>query len=194
MVTAMEATAGEALIRVAQLEDAAGVLDVYGPYVEGTAVTFECAVPSLGEMEARIARTLERYPYLVAERDGRIVGFTYAGPLRPRAAYDWSVETTIYVASDERGAGLGKALYDALEEALRAMGIVSLYACVAFAEAEDERLTDASLRFHERQGFSKVGELRGCGSKFGRWYGIAWMGKRIGTPKPNPDPIRPFEG
>ncbi len=181
-----------AYIRVACPEDAAGILDVYRPYVEGTAVTFECAAPSVGEMEARISRTLQRYPYLVAVKDGRVVGFTYAGPLRARAAYDWSVETTIYVASTERGTGLGRALYDALEDALRPMGVLTLYACVAFADGPDEFLTEASMRFHERQGFAKVGELRECGSKFGRWYSIAWMQKRIGTPQPDPQPIRPF--
>ena len=184
----------ELTIRTARPADAAAVQAIYAPYVEATAVTFECATPSVAEVERRIQDTLERYPYLVAEQDGRVVGFTCAGPLRRRAAYDWSVETTIYVEAELRGGGVGRALYGALEEALGAMGVKGLYACVAFADGPDEHLTDASLRFHERLGFAKVGEFRDCGSKFDRWYSVAWMGKRLGELETPPVPIRPFAG
>ncbi len=179
-------------VRTAEPDDAQEVLDIYRHYVENTAVTFECIAPTLDEMRGRIEKALERYPYLVAERDGRIVGFASAGPFKTRHAYDWSVETTVYVSAAERGAGVGAALYEALEEALQQMGVLNLYACVACPDVEDEYLTDASFRFHERRGFSKIGEFRHCGNKFGRWYSMTWMGKTIGSHEPDPAPIRPF--
>ena len=179
-------------IRVATADDAQAIAGIYRPYVQETAVTFECTAPGEDEMRLRIGRTLERYPYFVAERAGAAVGFTYAGPLRMRRAYEWSCETTIYVAADARGAGIGAALYGALEDALGKMGVLSLYACVAFPDSEDEHLTEASLRFHERMGYRKVGEMRHCGSKFGRWYSIAWMQKDIGPHGPDPQPISAF--
>ena len=102
----MEATA----IRPARPEDAAALLAIYAPYVEKTAVTFEYQPPSLEELAGRIRRTLARYPYLAAEREGRILGYAYAGPFHPRPAYCWSAEASIYVAEAARGSGVGGAL------------------------------------------------------------------------------------
>ncbi len=186
------APGGPVAIRVATADDARAIAGIYRHYVEETAVTFECVAPSVDEMRLRIGRTLQRYPYFVAERDGSVVGFTYAGPLRMRQAYDWSCEATVYVAASARGGGIGAALYGALEEALVKMGVLSVYACVAYADSEDEYLTDASMRFHERMGYRKVGEMRHCGSKFGRWYSIAWMQKDLGPHGPDPRPITAF--
>lgn len=204
-------TSGDVSVRVATVNDAAAILGIYSYYVENLAVTFECEVPSVDEIAARIERTLSRYPYFVAEllpAEGetvaadvtgnaesaapRIVGFAYAGPLRMRSAYDRAVETSIYVASDTRGKGTGRALYRALEDALGKMGVIDMYACVACADAYDEHLSDASLRFHERQGFSKVGLFENCGYKFGRWYSIAWMTKALGEHIPDPPAVRMF--
>ncbi len=186
-------------VRVAAPSDAAELLSIYAPYVEKTAVTFELAVPSLAEFEHRIAKTLERYPYLVAETAGgwpdrapEIVGYAYAGPYKTRAAYDWSVETSVYVREDMRRRGIGRTLYQALEAALSAQGILNMNACIAYLEEEDEYLTRTSTRFHKSLGFRLVGVFRACGYKFDRWYDIAWMEKHLGDHRCAQPPARPF--
>lgn len=168
------------LVRDAAPADAPRLLEIYAHYVKNTAVTFEYDPPSLGEFRARMEKTMRRYPYLVAERDGRAEGYAYAGAFVGRAAYDWSCETTIYLAPAAQKCGLGRALYGALEEALRAMGILNLYACIAFPQTEDEYLTANSAQFHAHLGYQKVGLFRRCGYKFGRWYDMIWMEKMLG--------------
>ena len=117
-------------IRVAQEQDAGALLKIYAPYVEKTAVTFEYTVPGAEEFAGRIARTLQKYPYLLAERAGQIVGYAYAGPFHARAAYDWAVETSVYVRQDQRKMGTGRALYHALEDVLRMQNILNVNACI----------------------------------------------------------------
>jgi len=180
------------VIRAATPADAAELLAVYAPYVEQTAITFEYDVPSEQEFADRIRRTLERYPYLVAECGGRILGYAYAGPFKERAAYDWAVETTIYVRLDCRRSGVGRLLYDALERALAAQHILNLNACIAWPEQEDEYLTMDSVSFHERLGYRLVGRFRKCGYKFGRWYDMVWMEKLIGEHQAEMPPVIPF--
>ena len=168
------------MIRSATKEDAGRLLEIYAYYVRDTAVTFEYDVPSPSEFEGRIAATLERYPYLVLEEDGIIRGYAYAGVFKDRAAYSRSCETTVYVERGSRGRGFGRALYEALEQALRERGILNMYACIGDPVEEDEYLTRDSERFHQRMGFSKVGTFHRCGFKFGRWYNMIWMEKIIG--------------
>ena len=168
------------LIRRAEPADAAALLEIYRPYVTDTAVTFEYDVPTAAEFAGRIEATLKRYPYLVLEEEGQILGYAYAGPFKERAAYDWAVETTVYLRVDARGRGYGRALYTALEDALRRQGILNAYACIASIDPEDEYLTNASRRFHERMGYRLCGTFRQCGYKFGRWYDMIWMEKMLG--------------
>lgn len=182
----------EYTIRAAAPEDAAALLTIYAPYVAETAVTFEYDVPTEAEFSRRIARTLERYPYLAAERRGELLGYAYAGPFKERSAYDWAVETTVYVRRDERRRGVGRALYGALERCLGAQGILNLNACVACPEREDEYLTRDSIEFHRRMGYRTVGEFRQCGYKFGRWYNMVWMEKHIGEHRADQPPVRAF--
>lgn len=179
-------------IRVATPDDADALLAVYAPYVTDTAISFECEVPTVEEFRRRIARTLERYPYLVALQDGKIAGYAYAGPFVGRAAYDWSVETSIYVARHARRAGLGRALYTALENILREMGVLNLNACIGYPKKEDEYLTTNSVDYHRHLGYAWVGRFHDSGCKFGRWYDMVWMEKIIGNHPDNPEPIRPF--
>ena len=167
-------------VRDAAPEDAGRLLEIYDYYVRHTAISFECDTPSLEEFRGRMERIMRRYPYLAALRDGRIEGYAYAGPFVGRAAYDWSCETTIYLDPAARKQGLGRALYEALEEALREMGILNLYACVGFPEKKDEYLTANSVEFHAHLGYRMVGTFRRCGYKFGRWYHMVWMEKIIG--------------
>ena len=169
-----------ATIRKAEVRDANDILAVYAHYVAHTAISFECEVPTLAEFRKRIEKTLENYPYLVAVRDGMITGYAYAGPFVGRAAYRWSAELTIYLKPEEKGRGTGRALYEALEKELSAMGITNLYACIGDPLAEDEYLTKNSEHFHAHMGFQKVGTFYKCGYKFGRWYNMIWMEKIIG--------------
>lgn len=167
-------------IRNASPADAAALVAIYAPYVEHTAVSFEYEVPSAEAFAARIARTIERYPYLVAEIDGRPVGYAYAGPFKERAAYDRSVETSIYVSASAQGHGVGRALYEELEKQLREQGILNLYACIAWTDEPDAALTHQSPDFHAHMGYVRCGLFRKCGQKFGRWYDMIWMEKMLG--------------
>lgn len=176
-------------IRTAAPKDAAALLKIYAPYVKKTAVTFEYEVPSAEEFADRIKRTLEKYPYLAAMLDGEIVGYAYAGTFHERAAYDWAVETSIYVREDKKGLGIGRTLYEALEKALLQQHILNVNACIAYPVQEDEYLTRDSVWFHERLGYRMVGEFYECGYKFGRWYNMVWMEKHLGTHPEKPEKV-----
>lgn len=180
-------------IRTAEPEDAAKLLEIYAPYVRETAVTYEYTVPSREEFASRIRRTMEKYPYLVAEQDGEILGYAYAGAFHPRAAYAWDAEMSIYIKKDRKRSGIGKALYETLEKILAEQNILNVYACIACPEKEDEYLTKDSIRFHERMGYRIVGEFPECAYKFGRWYGMVWMEKRIGERTADPAEVKSFD-
>ena len=180
------------IIRTVRETDAGQLLDIYGWYVRNTAVTFDYEVPSIEAFTGKMRRIQEKYPYLAAEEDGKILGYAYAGPFVGRNAYDWSAELTIYLAPGCRRRGIGRALYTALERALRGMGILNLYACIGDPDEEDEYLTKDSERFHAHMGFVRVGTFRKCGCKFGRWYNMIWMEKMIGEHAGKPAPVEPF--
>ena len=180
------------LVRPARPEDAEACLAVYAPYVRETAITFEYEVPTLAEFQGRMARIRARYPFLAAEREGRLVGYAHAGPFVGRAAYDWAVETGVYVARESRRSGVGGRLYQVLEQCLAAMGVLNMNACIAYPASEDKYLTLDSVLFHHRLGFRWVGEFRACGCKFERWYNMVWMEKHIGPHVAPPPPLRPF--
>ncbi len=167
-------------VRIARLQDAERILEIYAYYVEHTAISFEYEVPSLVEFQARMTNTMKKYPYLVVEEDGIIKGYAYAGPFVGRAAYAWSCELTIYLEPNARKCGYGRQLYTALETQLKEMGILNLYACIGYLEEEDEYLNKNSAEFHDHMGFSLVGVFQKCGHKFGRWYDMIWMEKMIG--------------
>lgn len=179
-------------IRVADESDAPAILKIYAPYVEKTAVSFEYATPSESEFAERIRRTKKRYPYLAAECDGEIVGYCYAAPFKERAAYDWAVETTIYIKSGMKRRGIGRMLYSALESALKKQGILSMNACVAYTNGADPYLTSDSVLFHERMGFKTAAHFHKCGQKFGRWYDVVWLERHIGKHRENQLPVVPF--
>lgn len=167
-------------IRTATIADASRLLEIYAYYVKNTAISFEYDVPSLEEFRNRIAGTLKKYPYLAIEEDGIIRGYAYAGAFKARAAYAHSCEVSIYVDHSAKGRGYGRALYEALEQELKGIGILNLYACIGDPEVEDEYLTRNSEQFHQYMGFTKVGTFHKCGYKFGRWYNMIWMEKIIG--------------
>ena len=177
-------------IRDAELCDAGRILEIYAYYVKNTAITFEYDVPTLDEFRARMSNTMKKYPYLVIEQSGVICGYAYAGVFKARAAYDWACEMTVYIAHDWLKLGLGRKIYEALEAALQKMGILNLYACVAYPQSNDEYLTDNSYKFHEHLGFTKTGEFHKCGYKFGRWYDMVWMEKFIGEHNSDQKPVK----
>ena len=180
------------MIRIATENDAEELLEIYAYYVENTAITFEYEVPSVEVFRERIRKTHCRYPYLVAEHNGTIVGYTYAGPFKERRAYDWAVETTVYVSKDVRKQGIGRELYEALERVLALQNIVNLNACIGYPVEEDEYLTKNSVQYHEHMGYRWVGEFYKCGYKFGRWYNMVWMEKCISEHPAHPLPIKTF--
>jgi L-amino acid N-acyltransferase YncA len=155
-------------IRMASADDAGAVRDVYAPVIESSAISFELTVPSVDEMAARIAGRQPRYPWLVAESetDG-VVGYAYAGRFSGREAYDWSVETSVYLAEAARGRGVGRSLYDVLLALLAAQGYRQAMAGIALPNP-------ASVALHERVGFAPVGVYRAAGWKFGAWHDVGW--------------------
>ncbi len=180
------------LLRTARPSDAERLVEIYAPYVTDTAITFEYEVPSVEEFRSRIEKTLGKYPYIVAEQNGRIMGYAYASAFARRAAYNWSVELSIYLDMEIRRQGIGGRLYQAMEEILKEMHILNMNACISWPKAEDEYLTKNSVQFHEHMGFRLAGEFHDSGYKFGRWYNVVWMEKMIGDHPENPKPVRTF--
>lgn len=179
-------------IRTAHISDAEKLLEVYAPYVEKTAVTYEYTVPSTEEFAGRIEKTLKKYPYLVALRSDEILGYAYAGAFIGRAASDWSQEMSIYLKDGAKGLGIGRALYTTLEKIAKLQNIHNLNAAIAYPEQEDEYLTLNSVQFHSHMDYKIVAKFNKCGYKFGRWYSLVWMEKIITEHEQTPSPFVPF--
>lgn len=148
-------------------EDAASLLAIYAPFVETTAVTFEYAVPAVDELGARVRTVTAQWPWLVLERQGRVAGYAYASAWRTRAAYQWAVETTVYVHADERRRGIGRALYRSLLACLRVQGHRLALGAITLPNP-------ASVALHEALGFRCVAVHRGCGHKLGAWHDVGF--------------------
>ncbi len=174
-----------ATLRLATPDDGAACAAIYRPYVETTAVSFEQASPDAAEMAARIARTIERTPWLVAELGGAIRAYAYASRHRERAAYDWTAETTVYVDEALTGRGLGRAAMTALLAILRIQGFHLAVAGVTLPNP-------GSVALHGSLGFTRIGEFEAIGYKQGRWHGVEWYGLELGPREPGPTPIRPL--
>ena len=159
-------------IRLANPSDAATLLAIYAPYVENTAITFEYEVPTIEDFTNRIEKTLEKYPYLVAEEDGVVLGYAYASTYYARAAYDWVVELSVYVSQNARGKGVGSKLYDELEDLLGQMGYMHFLACISLPN-------EASLALHRERGYQQVAHFPKIGYKFERWHDIVWLQKSL---------------
>ncbi len=188
-----QSVGSEIKIRVAEEADAEALLAIYAPYIRETAITFEYEVPSVEEFRERIREILKKYPYLAAERDGEILGYAYAHAFHERAAFAWAAEASIYIRKDMRKSGLGRRLYEALENILREQGVINLNASISSAAVDDEYLTGNSRSFHKHMGYRLVGEFHQCGYKFGRWYNTTWMEKDLGEHKTEMEPIKSFD-
>lgn len=165
-------------IRTARSDDAGAILAIYAPLVTDSIISFETDVPSIEEMEGRIRNTLKTHPYLVAEHQGRLAGFAYAGPHRMRNAYRLSVDVTVYVAEAARAKGVGKALYSVLFERLGGAGYHAAFAGIALPNPASEAL-------HRSVGFEPVGTYKEVGFKFGTWHDVRWW-QRLVVPVPVP--------
>jgi L-amino acid N-acyltransferase YncA len=176
---------GDMQIRMATGDDAAGVRSIYGPIIEATAVSFELDVPSEAEMAARIVERQPAYPWLVAEDAGSITGYAYAGRFSARAAYDWSVETSVYLAETARGRGVGSVWYKTLFRVLAAQGYRRAMAGIALPNP-------ASVALHERTGFTLIGVYKSVGWKLGAWHDVGWWQRSVGTPAGPPQPPVPY--
>lgn len=171
-------------LRIATPEDGAALADIYRYYVTDTAVSFEYEAPSAEEFSARIAHKLEKHPYLVAERDGKPIGYAYASDFRERAAYAWDAELSIYVSREAHHAGVGSMLYSALIRILKAQNFVNLYAIITNPNPESEA-------FHVKAGFEKICEIPAVGYKNSEWHGLLWYALRLAG-EGEPKPIIPF--
>jgi phosphinothricin acetyltransferase len=168
-------------IRFIRPADHAGVLDIYRPFVEHTAITFDHEVPSAAAFSGHILAVSAFYPWLVAEINGGIAGYAYAGKHRARKAYQWSVESSVYISEDHHRSGIGKTLYETLFHLLRLQGIVNVYAGVTLPNEKSER-------FHAAMGFEPVGIYKRVGYKLGRWHDVSWMSLSLGAYDRDPAP------
>lgn len=169
-------------LRFATINDDEALASIYKPYVENTAISFEYIAPNSDEFRMRIESKLREYPFIVAEYSGEIIGYTYASEFLPRPAYKHSVETTLYIKQGFHRSGLGKRLYTALEDVLRIQNVISLNACIAFADEPDDILNNNSMTFHSKMGYRYVGRFNASGYKFNRFYDMIWMEKLIAKP------------
>ncbi len=173
------------IIRQATLADAAEMLAVYAPYVSETTVSSEYEPPSLKEFQERIMRFTTQTPWLVCYINGSVAGYGYASPHRKRAAYQWSVETSIYVAQDFHRLGVASALYRALMEILTRQGYYNIFVGIT---SPNER----SIKFHSSMGFVISGSYQDSMYKFGQWRDVIWMAKSLRAHDGEPHPTIPF--
>lgn len=170
-------------LRDAEAKDGAALAAIYAPSIETSATSFELEAPSPAEMSSRVATIQEKYPWIVAEAGGEVVGYSYAGPFRTRAAYDWCCETAIYVRDDHHGTGVGKLLYTELLERLTRAGF-------RLAIAGATLPNDASVGFHKALGFEDAGVFKNVGWKLGQWWDVAFWQKALGPGASKaPDPM-----
>ena len=168
-------------IRLATGRDAEQIAAIYAPNVTDTVVSFELEPPTAGEMRRRIGATLKRYPWLVCGRQGRVLGYAYAGAHGSRAAYQWSVDVSIYVREGAHRTGVGRALYTSLFAILELQGFYNAYAGATLPNP-------ASVGLHEAMGFRPVGVYRGVGYKMGAWHDVGWWHLPLRERVANPDP------
>jgi L-amino acid N-acyltransferase YncA len=173
--------AASAVIRLATEHDAEQIAAIYAPNVTDTIISFEFEPLSADEMRRRIEVTLQRYPWLVCERHGRVLGYAYAGAHGSRAAYQWSVDVSVYVHEEARRMGVGRALYASLFAALDVQGFYNAYAGATLPNP-------ASVGLHESVGFRPVGVYRGVGYKLGAWHDVVWWHLPIRERVADPDP------
>lgn len=159
------------LIRPAETADASAIAAIYGYYVRETCITFICAEPSAAHYAAQIGEG--KYPFLVAEEAGEVIGFAYAAAFRPHDAYRWDVELTIYLRPGREGKGIGSRLMSSLLDDLTHLGYLNAYSCITVPN-------EPSVALHRRFGFEELGVFPATGYKHGQWHSVMWMSKTLG--------------
>jgi L-amino acid N-acyltransferase YncA len=170
-----------ATIRLATPHDAPGVQAIYAPVVRETAISFEWEPPTVDDMGKRIGEVVERMPWLVCEHRGDVLGYAYASPHRVRAAYQWSVDVSVYIQAQARRAGVGRGLYRSLFALLVLQGFYQAYAGITLPNP-------ASVGLHESLGFQPVGVYRAVGYKLGAWHDVGWWQLTLQARVTPPDP------
>lgn len=155
------------MIRLANPTDAAALLAIYAPYIRNTSITFETAIPAVGDFANRIRSYMENWPWLVFEQDEQVVGYAYASRYRDREAYQWSIECSIYIHDDYLRSGIASRLYKALFAILKIQGFTTVYAVI---NLPNER----SVAFHEKMGFRYFATYENVGYKLGQWKNVGW--------------------
>ncbi len=178
-------TSDAMVLRLATAGDGAACAAIYRPYVERSVISFEVEPPPAEAMAARIERVTQRTPWLVAEIDGAVRGYAYGTRHRERAAYDWTVETTVYVDEALPRRGIGRACMTSLLGILRLQGF-------HLAVAGVTPPNPGSVALHRALGFERIGMFEAIGYKFGRWHGVEWFGLELGPRPAVPDPVRPI--
>lgn len=170
-------------IRMATLEDAQAINEIYEKYIMETAITFEYEPVPLEEFRGRMEKVLEKLPYLVCEIDGKIAGYAYVAPFKSRAAFAWDLEITVYLREDYFRRNIGRAFYEALFEISKKLGYVNIYALIT-------EPNEKSKRMHEAMGFEQVGMYPNTGYKLGQWWGLNVMCKQLTSDIVTPNPTR----
>lgn len=172
-------------IRLATLMDAPAMAAIYRPAVLDGVVSFEFTPPSASEMGSRMTETLKRTPWIVCETGNRVLGYAYAGIHNERAAYQWSVNVSVYVRKDVHRAGVGRALYTSLFAILMLQGFHNAYAGITLPNP-------ASVGLHHAFGFTSVGVYRKVGYKFGAWHDVEWLERALVPHVTEPSPPTPL--
>jgi phosphinothricin acetyltransferase len=169
------------IIRIATAADAAPILDIYAPYIENTSYTFETEVPTIDAFKERINTYLHTWPWLVCEVDEVVAGYAYGARHRERTAYQWSLESSVYVHDDYHRGGVGKALYTALINILKLQQFRNVYAVINLPN-------DNSVAFHEKMAFEYFTVYKNVGYKLGKWKNVGWWQLQLNEYSPDPAP------
>ena len=169
------------MIRIATSNDSESILKIYAPYIENTSYTFETEVPTIDSFKERISSYLQNWPWLVCEVDGVVAGYAYEAKHRERVAYQWGVESSVYVHDDYQRAGVARALYTALIDILRVQGFRNLYAVINLPN-------EKSVSFHENLGFEYFATYKNVGYKLGRWKNVGWWQLQLNEYSIDPGP------
>ena len=161
------------MIRFVEEKDIESLAAIYNYYIENTTCTLELEALSTEAFRARVEKISVRFPYLVYEEDGEILGYAYLNDFNPRGGYRFTADLSLYVAPTARGRGIGRALYEAIEPRAKEMGLCNV---ISLITSENE----ASLAFHDALGFERVAKIDGIARKFDRWIGLCYCIKRIG--------------
>lgn len=171
-------------IRLATVEDSSELLRIYAQYID-TPITFECVLPTCQEFAQRVGKIIEKYPYLVGEEGGKIIGYAYAHRQMGRQAYQWNAELSVYLDQNVTSQGWGKRLYQALMEILAQQGVQTVYGGVTLPNQK-------SARLHISLGFEPVGTYHSTGYKCGKWHDVVWFERAIGPYGLEPQPVVPI--